>query len=342
MRFLLARQKASESEIRCRMLRANFQYIRSSMDHVSLWLTSPADAYREWQQTDAVGSDRRPFSERSRIQHAAMFDRFLRHLLTNNVTLATFDGGHVQTFLTDVESRSTPGTTTRLRYGKTLDRLCRRLVENGIRQDNPVSAMAAFERWPEDEPEPLYLDVDADARLQQWVLPLRGDDARMLRNRAIVALFLGGGLPANELRLARSSHLFVVGSRPHIEIPKRGSRDSRKVLLPSFAIVPLSDWQAIRAKSDIDSLLFPAPRGSGPVNDALLGKVVNEALEAIGFRAPDMSPRVLRNTYARRQLMSGRSNDEVARALGLASHRTVVRVRATLGANELSRSAVLG
>lgn len=70
------------------------------------------------------------------------------------------------------------------------------------------------------------------------------------------------------------------------------------------------------------------------VNDVLLGAVVREALEAIGFRAPDMSPRVLRNTYARRQLLDGRSNFDVSRLLGLTSQRTVVRLRATIEQRE--------
>lgn len=310
------------------------------MNELSCWLTSPAETYRHWQETDAVGSDRRPFAVRSRVQHAAMFDRFLRHLVINGVTVATFDASHVEAFFADVETRCAPGTTTRLRYGKTLDRLCRYLVEEGVRQTNPVTAMAAFERWPEDEPEPLYLGVDADARLQEWVAPGADDDVRALRNRAIVALFLGAGPSATELRLAQCSHLFPDGPRPHIEIPERGSRGSRRVSLPAFAIPPLSSWHAMRV-SETDAPLFPAPRGKGPVNDALLGAVVHDALEAIGFRAPDMSPRILRNTYARRQLVNGRSNEDVSRLLGLSSHRTVVRLRATIEPNELSRSAVL-
>ncbi|QCP50234.1 hypothetical protein FAZ95_14220 [Trinickia violacea] len=68
------------------------------------------------------------------------------------------------------------------------------------------------------------------------------------------------------------------------------------------------------------------------MNDMLLGVVVREALEAIGFQAPDMSPRVLRNTYARRLLVAGKSNEEVCRLLGLTSQRTVVRLRATIPA----------
>jgi hypothetical protein len=66
------------------------------------------------------------------------------------------------------------------------------------------------------------------------------------------------------------------------------------------------------------------------MTDMQLGRIVREALEAIEFHAPDMSPRVLRNTYARRQLIAGRSNQDVSRLLGLASERTVVRLRATI------------
>jgi hypothetical protein len=64
------------------------------------------------------------------------------------------------------------------------------------------------------------------------------------------------------------------------------------------------------------------------MSDMVLIKIVRLALEAIDFRAPDMSPRVLRNTYARRLLLVGRTNEEVSALLGLASDRTVVRLRA--------------
>jgi site-specific recombinase XerD len=288
------------------------------------------DAYRLWQETDAVGAHRRPFSERSRIQHAAMFDRFLRYLTTKGMTLATFDAAHVESFFADVNKRCAPGTTTRLRYGKMLDRLCRHLVEEGIREENPVTAMAAFERWPEDEPVPLFLDVDADARLQHWVEPAADDDTRALRNRAIVALFLATGISATELRQALRDQLTVDGTRPHLEVPKRGPRESRRISLPQFAIAALSRWTQRREPDAGEALLFPAPGRGGMVNDVLLGAVVREAFEAIGYRAPDMSPRVLRNTYARRQLIDGRSNFDVSRLLGLTSQRTVVRLRATI------------
>lgn len=67
--------------------------------------------------------------------------------------------------------------------------------------------------------------------------------------------------------------------------------------------------------------------------DMQLGRIVREALEAIEFHATDMSPRVLRNTYARRQLIAERINEDVSRLLGLASQRTVTRFLSTLSSD---------
>lgn len=62
----------------------------------------------------------------------------------------------------------------------------------------------------------------------------------------------------------------------------------------------------------------------------MLGRIVRDELLAVDIRVPDMSPRILRNTFARRQLLAGRSNDDVMRMLGLTSQRTVIRIRTTI------------
>jgi hypothetical protein len=136
------------------------------MDECSSWLATPADAYQLWQQTDATGADGRAFSARSVKQHAAMFDRFMRHLAAHPENLATFGPAVFASFLADI------------------DRLFR-------------------------EP---------------------------------------------------------------------------------------------------DAQLFPALRTGKAMSDMMLIKIVRLALEAIDFRTPDMSPRVLRNTYARRLLLAARTN----------------------------------
>jgi site-specific recombinase XerD len=300
------------------------------MDEYALWLTTPADAYQLWQQTDAAGVDGRPFSARSVKQHAAMFDRFIRHLTAHRENLATFGPAVFESFLADIDRRSAAGTTTRLRYVKLIDRLCRHLVTIGLREANPAFDYARSQAWPDDEPEPLYLHPEADARIQAYVQPQPTDQPRDTRNRAIVALLLGTGLTSAEIRAASVGHLVTDGPRPEMRVPKRGARDERRIPLSSFTLVPLALYHLSLGDRSADCFLFPAPRTGEAMSDMALIKIVRLALEAIEFRAPDMSPRVLRNTYARRLLLAGPTNEEVSALLGLASDRTVVRLRATI------------
>lgn len=291
------------------------------------WFDDPVTAYSEWQKTDAVGSDRRPFSERSIIQHEAMFERLHRHLVTHRTTVATFGEADLDSFFNDVGNRCDSGTTTRLRYAKLVDRLCRHLIELGVRTSNPAATHLRHEAWPEDEPLPLFLDPASDSRLQAF-LQEPATDIRALRDMAIVALLLGTGVTAAEIRVAHPDHLVIDEVRPHVSVPARGARAERKVTLPGFAQPVLAAW---REHCDVApaSHLFPSSRG-GAMSDWTLIEVVRVALTAIGFAAPDMSPRVLRNTFARRLLLDGRSNHDVSVLLGLASQRTVVRIRGTI------------
>lgn len=304
------------------------------MNEIDHWISDPTSAYQQWQRTEAAGADRRAFSPRSIVQHEAMFERFMRHLAASKATLATFGADHLESFFADVDRRCQPGTTTRLRYQKLIDRLCRHLAEVGVREANPVAAFALQQAWPDDEPDPVYLPEDADARLQARIAAIDTDDARAIRNRAIVGLLLATGITAQETRLAKLGDVDLSASRPHIDIPKRGARAARRIPLAAFAVPAVARWRE-RQLDDADRLLFPSPRAPGPMNDATLGAIVRDELLAVDVRVSDMSPRTLRNTFARRLLISGKSNEEVSRLLGLASSRTVVRLRATISGEPL-------
>ncbi|TDA49051.1 tyrosine-type recombinase/integrase [Burkholderia pyrrocinia] len=298
------------------------------MDEPTLWLSAPTDAYQQWQRTEAAGADRRAFSPRSIVQHEAMFERFMRHLATFQRTLATFGPDHLESFFADVDRRSKPGTTTRLRYQKLLDRLGRHLVDVGVRKTNPAAAYTLTQTWPEDEPVPGYLLEADDHRLQESVATLDGLDERAARNRAVVALLLSTGITAQEIRQAAADDLDLSPARPHILIPKRGPREARRINIEAFARPVLERWK-IHMATSFGALLFPSPRAGGPMTDEMLGRIVRDELLAVDIRVPDMSPRTLRNTYARRLLLAGRSNDDVMHSLGLTSQRTVIRIRAT-------------
>ncbi|WP_186144347.1 tyrosine-type recombinase/integrase [Burkholderia gladioli] len=304
------------------------------MDDPTLWLSAPTEAYLQWQRTEAAGADRRAFSPRSIVQHEAMFERFMRHLAAAQRSLATFGPDHLESFFSDLARRCKPGTTTRLRYEKLLDRLGRHLVDIGVRKTNPAAVFTLAQTWPEDEPVPVYLLEPDDYRLQASIQSIDGLDERASRNRAIVGLLLSTGISAQEIRHAAVADLDQWPARPYLYIPKRGPREARKININEFATPALARWQNLRGGDS--PLLFPSPRAGGPMTDEMLGRIVRDELLAIDVRLPDMSPRTLRNTYARRQLLAGRSNDDVMQMLGLTSQRTVIRIRATIPSRSFS------
>jgi integrase/recombinase XerD len=303
------------------------------MSPLHAWTHDPLDAYRRWQETTAVGAHRRPFAARSIVQHAAMFEHFQRHLQAHGASPVTFGAAHLDTFFACLAPRCAPGTTTRLRYLKLLDRLCRHLVEIGVRDANPVAPYTLAASWPDSEPDPLYLAAADDLRMQARVSdPAALDtlDPRALRNRAIVALLLATGITAHELRAARRAHLTLDHAAPALDIAAHGARPARRVALAAFARPVLQRWIA-QSTGGPAARLFPAPRAEGPMNDATLGLIVRDELDALGIHLPDMSPRVLRNTCARRALLAGVSGEAVSAALGLTSPRTIQRLIGTLG-----------
>jgi site-specific recombinase XerD len=170
-----------------------------------------------------------------------MFEHFRRHLLAAETTVATFGPDHIDTFWQSPDARGY-STATRMRYLKLLDRLCRHLVAIGVRKSNPVGQLVRNGHWPKAEPDPIYLPEDADACLQAWVQPHAGDDPAALRNRAIVAFFLGTGVTALEGRTARREDLQPDATPPYLHVPAHGARDTRTIHLAAFAVPILTEW----------------------------------------------------------------------------------------------------
>ncbi|SCU86681.1 Integrase/recombinase [Cupriavidus necator] len=310
------------------------QYITVGMTKMdSLWLSNPTLAYQDWQAREAAGADRRPFSARSIVQHQAMFENFRRHLMAKGTTIASFGTADIDAFWQTPDSR-TYSQTTRTRYVKLLDRLCRHLVSTGVRLDNPAAFFLSAERWPDQEPAPLFLTEAEDARLQAYIQSIP-DDLAGLRSRSIVAAFLGIGITAGEARAARMADLWPDAAPPYLIVRAHGLRDARTVHLGRFAVSILRAWCARRATLPIDGdLLFTLTPDGRPITDMSFGRIVATALAEIGFAGAEPSPRTLRNTFCRRQLLAGHSRDEVSQMLGLASNRTCDRIAATLESDD--------
>lgn len=301
------------------------------MDPHALWKTNPTEAYRDWQCRHTDGSTRLLFADRSVTQHCAMFERFHRWLVEHRASVLNFDDAHLEGFLESIKRASAPTATTSHRYVNLIDRLCRHLVDIRVRNTNPAERKAQSQLWPED-PDLLYLDELADARLQAYLQDETASaEPRALRDRAIVALLLGTGITARELRFALHVDVSLDPVRPCVIVRERGSRPERKVTIAEFAIPALARWKLHAGPVQCDALIFPSEENK-PLSDWTVDHIVKVALEAIGFSAGEMGPRLLRNTYARRKLLQGRSDWDVSVLLGLATRRTANRIRLTITA----------
>lgn len=259
-----------------------------------------------------------------------MFARFHRYLTSRGVTVAEFGTDHIDGFFADLDRDCAPGTSTRLRYLKLLDRLSRHLCLLGLRADNPAASLLPQEHWPEDEPLPVFLWPDEDARLRELCGTADFESFKEMRNRAIIAMLLGTGITAAELAALAVDDLDV-GARASVFVRKRGPRLARRVPVDAFAVDLLSAYAKARAGlSAPDNRLFMATAGGKPMKPATLGQCVRAALRLVGAAAADESPRLLRNTYGRRHLLEGKTNEQVANLLGLSSHRTATRLRETI------------
>ncbi|MGF6265443.1 site-specific recombinase XerD [Paraburkholderia youngii] len=296
----------------------------------NLWRSDPETAYAEWQHAEATSADRRAFADRSIIQHRSMFARFHRYLTSHGVAVTEFGTDHIDGFFADLDRDCAPGTSTRLRYLKLLDRLSRHLCLLGLRTDNPATSLLPQEHWPEDEPMPVFLWPDEDARLQELCRVVDFESFKEMRNRAIVAMLLGTGVSAAELAALAVDDL-EAGARPSVFVRKRGPRIARRVPVDAFAVELLRVYAKARTRLPIsDGLLFMATAGGKPMKPATLGQCVRAALRLVDAAATDESPRLLRNTYGRRHLLEGKTNEQVSNLLGLSSHRTATRLRETI------------
>ena len=303
------------------------------MDKLNDWERDPLNAYELWQRTDAAGVDGRPFAARSVVQHTAMFDRFFRHLRKHSVTVATFGAEHLDSFFAEVDNRCSPGSATHIRYLKLIDRLTRHLIDHGLRESNPSAEFTFAAAWPDEDPKLDYLDEAEDRHLQTFVQPQPTDSFARHRERAITALLLSTGITAAELRFAQLGHIVLNRVRSHVDVPRHGPRPERRVPVADFGAAALEAWSNVHPVPNSDALLFPSPHG-GALTDMYLSRMIARVFDAIGIERSGGGPRLLRNTYARRQLIAGRSDGDVASLLGLVSPRTVSRIRATLPSAE--------
>jgi site-specific recombinase XerD len=161
---------------------------------------------------------------------------------------------------------------------------------------------------------------------------------RELRNRALVATFLGAGLKVSEATALTVGCMAQTDPDGWLEIAVFESKYSRRVLPAPFAVRLLRDWTAERtAKSELtrgsgnqSELLFPAQKCGGRMTSIPPFRITAAIVRASGLsdaREERLSPQTMRNSFIAECFESGHTTREVALALGFATILTAERLK---------------
>jgi len=167
------------------------------------------------------------------------------------------------------------------------------------------------------------------AHLSSPVIGLSGAERwREYRDRALVAVFLGGGLKTGEAIAltmrninAGTAWLTVDGDNPLL---------SRRTRLAPFAVAVLGAWLEARAAASLAGpLVFPAASSGKPMHKATALRAIDALIDASGIaasREARASPQTLRNTFAADLFESGVEAELVGEWLGFAQPVSAYRL----------------
>ncbi|MDP9900783.1 tyrosine-type recombinase/integrase [Variovorax ginsengisoli] len=146
---------------------------------------------------------------------------------------------------------------------------------------------------------------------------------QMLRNRASVALQLGGGLTPADVRALTLSSPTVHGGRVRdrpwkLDVPGNGNSPGRETPIAPWAGELLHHWLQVRSDVKIPGPhLFPSTRTGKPWSKNAQYLAAKGVLEEAGVDSRDGGSYRLRHTFVLRQLRRGTSPEQVARWLGI-------------------------
>src|SRR5690606_35475110 len=215
----------------------------------------------------------------------------------------------IERVLDDVHSRQ-PGTTNAARMAKTLRGLGWRDVEGNDPTGFLTSGLReAIVAWGDAMPCALQEDAVPDKDI--W---------RNARNRALIGVFLGGGLKVAEARgLTLNCLNFSHGPWLWVR-PKR--QPMRQVALTDYAVRWVQEWSLVRQAARTEgSWLFPGDTAGTPISVATISRLVHAFMQQA---APDdalarqVTAQTLRNDRAAQMLEDEASHADIAERLGFA------------------------
>ena len=309
------------------------------------WDDDPEQAFEHW-LLKLDGRSESHFKRSSAKIYKVQWRSFIRYTQARGIRLSDVTADVVTSFLDSLHAEN---RSQRERFRMLIERVFS-AIDDGNSSRNYVNP-ATFAReakggaWKEvrgNLPTNFVTFQDRDILIKylesvmKETSPLRR--WRELRNRALVATFLGAGLKVSEATALTVDCMAHTDPEGWLEVPVFGSKYSRRVLPAPFAVRLLTGWATERLvnskfTSDSDTqpeLLFPAQKCGGRMTSITPVRITTEIVRASGLsdaRSERFSPQILRNGYIGECFESGQTTREVASALGFATIVTAERMK---------------
>lgn len=280
------------------------------------WLHDPAGAFDAWLASQQF---RRSSADVYRVQ----WGRFLDWLKLRHKTIRTVDTATIAEFVAGLDIRK----PQRARYLRLIERVLDHVREIELASTNPARFIAQdgeaeWRNAKDNAPTGFLSQTERATLIAALLAPLDEPSSarrwRALRDRALVAVFLGGGLKTGDA-IALSTDC-VAPHSPWITIEAANPAFTHTTRLAPFAVDVLDAWLEARRQAGLPgTLVFPGSPSGRPMHKATILRAVDALLESAGLaecRAERASPQTLRNTFAADLFEQGVSPDKVGQWLG--------------------------
>lgn len=297
--------------------------------HREDWRRDPHAAFDAW----LAGQN---FRASSADIYRAQWSQFVDWLQSRSMNLHTVDMQTIADFVAERSIRK----TQKARYLRLIERVLDHVRQIEHASTNPArfiaqDADAAWRTARDNEPTSFLTVAERAALVAYLFTPLSSASAaqrwRERRDRALVAVFLGGGLKTGEAMTLSIS--CVTRGAPWVVIEAGNPEFTRRTRLSPFSVAVLDAWLTERSDARLPGhLVFPASPSGRPMHKATVLRAVDAIVETAGLantREDRASPQTLRNTFAADLFESGVSPELVGQWLGFAQ---------VLSANRLHRA----
>ncbi|NKJ45458.1 integrase [Burkholderia sp. SG-MS1] len=280
------------------------------------WRRDPQIAFDAWLA-------RQHFRRSSASVYQAQWGLFLDWLSARQKSLVTVDTPMIAEFVAGLDVRK----PQRIRYLRLIERVLDHVREIESASTNPARFIAqdgeaAWRNARDNEPTGFLTHSERAALIAQLFAPLpdlsTAQRWRARRDRALIAVFLGGGLKTGEAAVLTVSCVNI-GS-PWLTIEAANPMLTRRTRLAPFATAILDAWLAERRHTELaGNLVFPATPSGRPMHKATMLRAVDALIDGAGIAASRQSrasPQTLRNTFAADLFESGVEAELVGQWLG--------------------------